>query len=91
MGVSRQTVNAIERGDYKPSIRLCIAICRCLGKTPDALFWEGQRSVSAASPHTKGTKNRRKVHTKRTFPLFFAFPVPVEKVSRNMPEFLNFD
>ena len=40
-GVSRQTINAIEKGDYNPSIRLCAAICRALGKTLDELFWEG--------------------------------------------------
>lgn len=40
VGVSRQTVNAIEKGDYNPTIRLCIAICRVLGKTLDELFWE---------------------------------------------------
>ena len=38
--VSRQTVNAIESGDYNPTVRLCIAICRALGKTLDELFWE---------------------------------------------------
>ena len=42
VGVSRQTVNAIELGDYNPSINLCIAICRTLGKTLDELFWEAQ-------------------------------------------------
>ncbi len=40
VGVSRQTVNAIEKGDYNPTIRLCIAICRVLGCTLDELFWE---------------------------------------------------
>ena len=40
VGVSRQTVNAIEKGDYNPTIRLCIAICRALDKTLDELFWE---------------------------------------------------
>ncbi len=40
VGVSRQTVNAIEIGDYNPTIKLCIAICRVLGKTLDELFWE---------------------------------------------------
>lgn len=39
VGVSRQTVNAIEKGDYNPTIKLCIAICRVLGKTLDELFW----------------------------------------------------
>ena len=40
VGVSRQTIVAIEKGDYNPTINLCIAICRQLGKTLDALFWE---------------------------------------------------
>ena len=40
VGISRQTVNAIEQGEYNPSIKLCRAICRALGKTLDELFWE---------------------------------------------------
>jgi putative transcriptional regulator len=40
VNVSRQTINAIENGDYNPTINLCIAICRVLGKTLDELFWE---------------------------------------------------
>ena len=40
VGVSRQTISAIEKGDYKPTINLCIAICRALDKTLDELFWE---------------------------------------------------
>ena len=40
VGVSRQTINAIEKGDYNPTIRLCLAICKALGKTLDELFWE---------------------------------------------------
>lgn len=40
VGVSRQTINAIEKGDYNPTINLCIAICRVLGKTLDELFWD---------------------------------------------------
>ena len=40
VGVTRQTINAIERGDYNPTIKLCLAICRALGKTLDELFWE---------------------------------------------------
>ena len=39
---SRQTINAIEMGEYNPSIRLCTAICRALGKTLDDLFWEDE-------------------------------------------------
>ncbi|ACV61551.1 transcriptional regulator, XRE family [Desulfofarcimen acetoxidans DSM 771] len=40
VGVARQTMNAIEKGDYNPSINLCISICKILGKTLDQLFWE---------------------------------------------------
>lgn len=40
VGVSRQTINAIEKGDYNPTIKLCTAICRALGKTLNELFWE---------------------------------------------------
>lgn len=42
IGVSRQTINAIEKGDYNPTINLCIAICKALDKTLDELFWEEQ-------------------------------------------------
>ena len=41
-GVSRQTISAIEKGDYNPTVNLCITICRILGKTLDELFWEEQ-------------------------------------------------
>ena len=44
VGVSRQTINAIEKGDYNPTIRLCLAICHALGKTLDELFWEEEDS-----------------------------------------------
>ncbi|MCI5874597.1 MAG: helix-turn-helix transcriptional regulator [Clostridiales bacterium] len=40
VGVSRQTINAIEKGDYNPTIRLCIDICKVLDKTLDEIFWE---------------------------------------------------
>ena len=38
--VSRQTISAIEKGDYNPTINLCIARCKALDKTLDELFWE---------------------------------------------------
>ena len=41
-GVSRQTINAIEKGDYNPTIKLCVAICRALDKTLDELFWQDE-------------------------------------------------
>ncbi len=40
VGISRQTMNAIEQGEFNPSIRLCRAICRVLGKSLDDLFGE---------------------------------------------------
>lgn len=44
VGVSRQTMNAIEQGDYNPTIKLCRAICRVLGKSLDELFWEDEEN-----------------------------------------------
>lgn len=29
-----------EKGDYNPTINLCIAICKALDRTLDELFWE---------------------------------------------------
>jgi len=40
VGVSRQTINAIEKGDYNPTIQLCKSICKVLGKTLEELFWD---------------------------------------------------
>ena len=40
VGVSRQTINAIEKGDYNPTIKLCISICRVLELTLNDLFWD---------------------------------------------------
>jgi len=42
VGVTRQTIGAIESGDYNPTIRLCLAICHTLGKTLDEIFWEDE-------------------------------------------------
>ncbi|MBP2057568.1 putative transcriptional regulator [Lactobacillus colini] len=39
VNVSRQTISAIEKGNYNPTINLCIRICQALGKTLDELFW----------------------------------------------------
>lgn len=42
VGVTRQTMNAIEKGDYNPTIKLCIKICKTLNKSLDELFWEDE-------------------------------------------------
>lgn len=44
VGISRQTMNAIEQGEYNPTIRLCRSICRVLGKSLDDLFCEDEDS-----------------------------------------------
>lgn len=41
-GISRQTMNAIEKGEYNPTIRLCRKICRILDRSLDDLFWEDE-------------------------------------------------
>lgn len=38
LGVSRQTVNAVENGRYLPSLPLAIAIARLFGTTVEAVF-----------------------------------------------------
>ena len=43
-GVTRQTIGLIESGEFNPSIKLCIAICKALNTTLDALFWEGEEN-----------------------------------------------
>ncbi len=40
VGVTRQTIGLIESGEYNPTLNLCVAICRALGKTLNDLFWE---------------------------------------------------
>ena len=40
VGVSRQAINAVENGEYNPTLHRCRSICRVLGKTLDELFWE---------------------------------------------------
>lgn len=40
VGVSRQTINMVESGEYNPTLGLCLKICRVLGKTLDELFWQ---------------------------------------------------
>ncbi|EIT83707.1 transcriptional regulator [Fictibacillus macauensis ZFHKF-1] len=40
INVTRQTVGLIEKGEFNPSLKICIAIAKALGKTLDELFWE---------------------------------------------------
>ncbi|QNG59402.1 helix-turn-helix transcriptional regulator [Bacillus sp. PAMC26568] len=38
--VTRQTIGLIEKGQYNPSLHLCVSIAKTLDKTLDDLFWE---------------------------------------------------
>ena len=40
VGVTRQTIGLIEAGNYNPTLKLCLSICKALNKTLDDLFWE---------------------------------------------------
>ena len=40
VGVTRQTIGAVENGSYNPTLKLCVAICKATGKTLNDLFWE---------------------------------------------------
>lgn len=37
---SRQTIGLVEKGQYNPSLALCLKIAQSLDKTLDQLFWE---------------------------------------------------
>ena len=42
VGATRQTISLIEKGEYNPSLKLCLAICYALDKTLDEVFWIGE-------------------------------------------------
>ncbi|MDD5264474.1 MAG: helix-turn-helix transcriptional regulator [Candidatus Bipolaricaulis sp.] len=41
VGVTRQTIHAIEKGGYEPSVRLALELARALSVRVDELFWLG--------------------------------------------------
>jgi len=43
VNVTRQTMGLIEKGNYNPTLKLCIRIARALDKTLDQLFWEDEK------------------------------------------------
>ncbi|WP_100220248.1 helix-turn-helix transcriptional regulator [Liquorilactobacillus vini] len=45
VGVTRQTIGLIEKGQYNPTLHLCLQICYQLGKTLDQVFWIEQSEV----------------------------------------------
>ncbi len=44
VGVTRQTINMIEKGNYNPTLNLCISICKVLDKTLNEIFWEDENN-----------------------------------------------
>lgn len=38
IGVSRQTISLIERGDYSPSVTLALRLAKVLGTTVEEIF-----------------------------------------------------
>lgn len=39
VGITRQTLSLIEKGEYNPSLKLCLNLCYALNKSLDELFW----------------------------------------------------
>ncbi|MEK4300307.1 helix-turn-helix domain-containing protein [Oceanobacillus sp. FSL W8-0428] len=38
-GVTRQTISLIEKGNYNPTLNLCLEICYAVNKTLDEVIW----------------------------------------------------
>lgn len=45
-GITVQTLCLIERGKYNPSLKVCTALCRALGRTLDDIFWVSEDGES---------------------------------------------
>ena len=41
---TRQTIGLIEKGNYNPTLNLCIKIAKALDRTLDPLFWEEEEN-----------------------------------------------
>ena len=55
LGVSRQTVNAIETGKYDPSLPLAFAIARLFGQPIEAIFEAGEPAVAVEGRDLRAT------------------------------------
>jgi putative transcriptional regulator len=47
LGVSRQTVNAIETGKYDPSLPLAFRLARVFGQPIESIFEDGESAPAA--------------------------------------------
>ncbi len=55
LGVSRQSVNSIEKGKYDPSLPLAIAIARYFGRTVEEVFHAGEPQPGSARVSRTGS------------------------------------
>ena len=53
VGVTRQTILAIEKAKYSPTLELAILIARALGKTLDEVFLVDESGASSDEMNTK--------------------------------------
>jgi putative transcriptional regulator len=53
LGVSRQTINAIETGRYLPSLPLAIGLARYFGTTVEDLFHLEPGEIGVSSPRSR--------------------------------------
>ena len=56
IGVSRQTVVAIEAGDYAPSVYLALAVAAVLGETVESLFAVPPDDATGVGPQEVGAQ-----------------------------------
>lgn len=57
-GVTRQTVVAVEAGDYAPSVYLALAVAARLGRTVEELFG-GEAAGVGAGGQAEGSSDER--------------------------------
>ena len=56
VGVTRQTIVAVEAGDYAPSVYLALAVASRLGATVEALFGESSAADRPGGHTEKGAE-----------------------------------
>lgn len=65
VGVTRQTVAAVEAGDYAPSVYLALAIARRLGSTVENLFAAEPTAETNPAADPVATPHEASAATKR--------------------------
>lgn len=52
-GVTRQTISLIEKGNYNPTLKLCLKICYAVNKTLNDVFWVERGELSNEDTENK--------------------------------------